>query len=200
VNALSYEDDRYRSKESTNFLGFIDNLRSLWKAGGNQGDFVRYRPLNEISDFPRITYRLKKRVVNPYVKDVKPRRRSIINHPHDPNEFVELLGQRFDCYVEFDILSPSAEEADELAAKLEEYLFLYAGFFKEKGIVDIRFEEQGEDEVIQESRFFINKRPLIYLISFEKIYTVFLDELQDIAVKAKISSAENITKESIEED
>jgi hypothetical protein len=182
----AYIDNRLRSEKPITFLGFIDDLRRLWEAAGKPGKIIRQSPLKEEADFPTITYRIIRREINNHFKDIKPRYRTTIRHPYLEDEYVELYGQIFDVWVEFCIYSISAEEADELVMELEEFLQTYAGFFKQKGVQEILFHAQGEDEVLEEQRINIAKRKLLYTMRFEKIIVRFLNEIQQIAVQANL--------------
>lgn len=182
----AYIDNRLRSNKPITFLGFIDDLRQLWESAGKTGNIIRKQPMKEKAQYPAITYRIKRRVLNGEFKDLKPRHRSTIKHPYMDGEYVELYGQNFDLTVEFEIYSLSAEEADEMVMELEEFLQTYAGFFKRKGVQEILFESQGEDEVIEEQRINVAKRQLNYTIRFEKIIVRFLNEIQQIAVQANL--------------
>ncbi|ARC67426.1 hypothetical protein B14_200215 (plasmid) [Bacillus licheniformis] len=186
----AYVDNRLRADKPITFLGFIDDLRQLWVAAGKKGEIIRKRPLKRDSVSPVITYRLKKRTINDQFKDIKPRYRGTVKHPYIPGEWVKMFGQMFDLLVEFSIYSRSAEEADELVIEFEEFLQLYAGYFKKNGVQEILFKEQGEDDVVEEQRVDTPTRSLLYVIRFEKIIIRLLNDIQQISVQANIHSEE----------
>ncbi len=187
-----YLDNRLRSKKPITFLGFIDDLKQLWEAAGKTGKIIRYTPIKDDIEFPVITYRIIRRIINPEFSDIKPRRRGTIRHPYMDNQYVDIYGQVFDLWVEFGIYSLSGEEADQLVMELEEFLQTYAGFFKSNGVQEILFHSQGEDEVVKEQRLNIAKRKLSYTMRFEKIVVRFLNEIEQIAVQAKIRHEEEM--------
>lgn len=182
----AYIDNRLRSDKPITFLGFIDDLRKMWEAAGQEARIVRNTPTGEDAKFPAITYRTLSRVVNAEFKDLKPRYRGTIRHPMREDEYVELYGQIFDVMIEFCILSPSAEKADEITVEFEEFLQSYAGYFKRNGVQEISFHSQGADEVMQEGRMTVAKRKVNYTMRFEKIIVRFLNEIQQIAVQANL--------------
>lgn len=182
----AYIDNRLRANKPITFLSFIDDLRRLWESAGKPGKFIRQTPLRDDAEFPSITYRSIRRIVNESFKDLKPRHRGTIKHPYMDGEYIELYGQVFDVWVEFCIYSQSAEEADEMVFELEEFLQTYAGFFKANGVQEILFHSQGEDEVLEEPRIGVAKRKLLYTIRFEKIIVRFLNEIQQIATQAQL--------------
>jgi hypothetical protein len=191
-----YLDDRLRSDRPITFLQFVDELRRLWKDAGKKGDIVRQFPIHEDVQYPLITYRLLKRVVNPNFKERKPRLRDIIRHPYAPDHFIELYGQIFDVLVEFKIYSLSQEEADELVIEFEDFLYLYTGFFKKKGVQEILFYAQEEDEVITKDKYSVAVRTLQYQMRLEKVTPRFLNQIQDLAVQASIMhTSENQSEE-----
>lgn len=193
-----YYETRLRSDKPISFLGFIDILRKLWEAAGKPGTIKREAPIKDEAEYPMVTFKTKSRQVNPEFKDYKPRLRTTIRHPHEPNEFIELYGQVFDVLVEFGVFSKSAEEADEMIMELEDFMHLYAGFFKQQGVQEIRFYEQGEDEILSENRYSIAKRTVQYIIRFEKITPRFLNQIQNLAIQANI--VHDINQEEKEEE
>jgi hypothetical protein len=182
----AYIENRLRSDKPITFLGFVDDLRKLWEAAGKTARIIRNTPLKEDAEFPAITYRVTRRSLNESFKDLKPRLRTTIPHPDIEDEYIELYGQIFDVWVEFNVYSLGQEEADELVIELEEFLQTYAGFFKRNGVQEILFHAQGEDEVINDGKIGIAKRTLYYTMRFEKIIVRFLNEIQQIAVQANL--------------
>lgn len=182
----AYLDNRLRSNKPITFLSFIDDLRKLWEEAGKTGKIIRKNPNKENAEFPIITYRLVRRIVNTSFKDKKPRYRTTIKHPYMDNEYIDIFGQIFDVWVEFSVYSTSAEEADEMVLEFEEFLQTYAGFFKQKGVQEILFHSQGEDQVITSGRVPVSKRKLSYTMRFEKIIVRFLNEIEQIAIQAKL--------------
>lgn len=185
-----YIDNRLRSEKPITYLSFIDEFRRLWEAAGKKGKIVRQEPLGEEATYPTITFRVIRRVINPHFKDLKPRFRSVVEHPLMEHEYVEIYGQIFDVWLELCVYSPSAEEADELVLEVEDFLQTYAGFFKASGVQELQFFAQGEDEVLTQGRLSIAKRKLQYTIRFEKIIVRFLNEIQNIALQASLLQQE----------
>ncbi|MCY9186589.1 hypothetical protein [Bacillus halotolerans] len=183
-----YIDSRLRADKPITFLGFIDDLRHLWEAAGKRGEIIRHNPLKKDSNMPAITYKLKKRTLNEQFKDIKPRYRGTIRNPYINGEFVQMYGQIFDLLIEFSIFSSSAEEADELVIEFEEFLQLYAGYFKKNGVQEILFCEQGEDNVVEEQRVDTPTRSLLYVMRFEKLIVRLLNDIQQVSVQANIHS------------
>jgi hypothetical protein len=181
-----YYDRRLRSDKPITFLGFIDDLIRLWEAAGKPARIIRSQPIGEEAEYPLITYRTLHREVNKQFKDHKPRYRDTLMHPDIQDEFVELRGQIFDVQVAFDIHALGAEDADDLVEQFDDFIQMYKGFFKLNGVQEIMFHSQGEDQVLTDSRYPIAKRPLQYTIRFEKVTPIFLNQIEQIAVRAHI--------------
>jgi hypothetical protein len=189
-NADPYLDNRLRSDKPITFLGFIDDLSRLWKMAGKRGRIVREAPFHDDAEFPVITFHTIRRLINPQFKDIKPRYRTTIRHPYIPGEYVELRGQIFDVWVQFNVYSASAEEADELVEELDDFIQMYKGFFKKNGVQEITFFAQETDQVITDYRFPIAVRPIQYTLRFEKITPVFLNQIDQIITQATIQPQE----------
>jgi hypothetical protein len=187
INLNPYYDERLRADSPITLLGFIDILKEKWKKAGKNGKIVRHAPFSDETEFPLITYRLIHREISDDFKEVKPRYRTTIIHPDNPEEFIELKGQIFECLVEFDIFSQTAEEADTLVEELDDFILTYKGFFKMKGVQEILFHCQYEDQAISDFKFPIAFRPIQYIIRFEKITPIFLSQIQEMAIDAEIA-------------
>jgi hypothetical protein len=97
---------------------------------------------------------------------------------------VQIHGQIFDCYIEFCVFAKSAEEADQITEELDEFILMYKGFFKQKGVQEILFHQQLEDMVLTDWKFPIACRPIQYIMRFEKITPIFLNQMEEIAARA----------------
>lgn len=183
-----YLDSRLRSENSATFLSFIDDLNKLWKMAGNRAVIKREAPFNDEAEFPMIGFKIIRRQVNPDFKDVKPRYRTTIKHPYVEGEYVELYGQVFDVWVQFNVYSVSAEEADQIVDQLDDFILNYKGHFKKSGVKELLFFAQQEDQVITGYKFPIACRPIQYTMRFEKITPVFLNQMEQIAAQARAVS------------
>ncbi len=187
-----YLDDRLRSEKSTNYLGFIDELRKLWKLSGNTSKIVRNQPIGDDAEFPSITFTMVHRKVSEAHKDLKRRLRGTVRHPYHKEEFVEIYGQVFELKVQFTIYALSAEEADDIASEFEDFIENYKGHFMKNGVAGIRFAEQLTDTITNPNRVAIVTRPLLYTMYFEKITPVMLDRINQVLAKAEIVKDEQV--------
>jgi len=195
-----YLDNRLRADKPMSFLGFIDEMNRLWKLAGKKGSIKRHQPLKDEADLPLITFRLIYREIDPDFGDRKPRLRTQIYHPYIPGEIVELWGQMFRFTIQFLVHGRSAEEADELAAELEDFIFSYTGHFKQNGVHELMFLDQLEDVVISDQRINVPARPIQYMMRFEKITPRFPGRIEQIAVQAKDLDSQKTSEQPFKED
>ena len=189
---MQEQTGRMRHSKNNTLLGFVDDLRELWSKAGMPGNIVRNYPFDENAELPLITYRTIRRLRNEHFKDIKPRYRTTIEHPHEPGNFIEIYGQIFDVYVEFQIFSTSQEEADELMAEFEEFLEMYKGHFKDRGVQEILFYAQDEDESIPLGRMQMAVRKLQYTVRLERLTPKVSNEIQHIEMKVSTLNKNNI--------
>lgn len=182
-----YVDTRLRSSQPITPLQAFRLLHKLWEQAGFPGQIIRNTPFDQIKEFPVIMFHLHHRTINNQFKDVKPRYRTTIRHPYMNDEYVELRGQIFDCMVQFEIYAVSQDEADLLVERFDDFMMTYKGYLKYMGVQEILYYQQLRDEVVQDSRYPIACRPLQYKMRFEKITPVFLNQLNELTIDAKIT-------------
>ncbi|WDI05128.1 hypothetical protein PUW25_25305 (plasmid) [Paenibacillus urinalis] len=195
-----YLDNRLRADKPITFLGFIDEMNKLWKRAEKKGSIKRHFPVKDEAEVPLITFRLIGRVIDPDYKDRKPRLRAQIHHPYVPGEIVELWGQMFLFTIQFDVHALTAEEADELAGELEDFIFMYKGYFKQNGVHELTFLQQLEDQVSSDTRVNVPIRPIQYIMRFEKITPKFLNRIEQIAVRTNDLDAQKTSQQPFKED
>lgn len=72
-------------------------------------------------------------------KELKPRLRESTKDPFVPGYTVEIYGQWFDNIVQFDAWSSDFRTTERLLSWFEQFLKLYAGYLRKKGIVNMFF-------------------------------------------------------------
>lgn len=180
-------DHRLRSEQPITPLECFELLHKLWEKAGFPGKIMRVSPFDQVKEFPVIMFKMIHRSINGQFKDMKPRYRTTIRHPYANNEFVELRGQIFDVVVEFDVYALSQTEADLLVEKFDDFMLTYKGYLKYMGVQEILFYQQLSDEVVQDSRYPIACRPVQYKMRFEKISPIFLNQLNQLNISAKVN-------------
>lgn len=173
---LSHEGNRNK------ITGFIDDLIELWKKAGRSGEIIRNSPFNEEMNFPRITYKVLKRVRNQDFKDLKPRFRTLIEHPYEPDSYMELWGQVFDVYVEFGIYASTHTEADDITEEFEDFIQLYKGTLRDRGVQEINFYAQEEDSLLKVGKLQIASRTLQYVVRLERLTPRVMNGIQQVEI------------------
>jgi len=129
---------------------------------------------------PYITYKVIERTPK---GELKPRvRQQIEEKSHDKDEarVGQVFGQKFSSIIQFDIFSSVYATAEQVMERFEELLFVYAGYFKRKGVSEIYFKKQYTDSSYNIYRQQISVRSIQYYVETEKLIVVFRDKIQEI--------------------
>ena len=126
------------------------------------------KPINE----PHIFYSVISR--RPCL-ELKPRERQEINEMDAAGKIRQgrIWGQRFECLVQFDIISGDYETSDKVMDFFEDVVFNYTSYFKKNGVAEILFEEQITDRNLDVYRQSMSIRSLRYRVWIEKLHTAF---------------------------
>ena len=191
----AYQDDRMRSDRGANFLDFIDVIKKLWEAAGRKGKITRNYTKEDVSDYPIITYHVVNRAPHPAFKEVKPRPRQTLYHPTDPNKYEEILGQKQLVCICFTLIAQSDDVADELMFDFEDFLFMYRSHFMGNGVSEMLFNAQGEDTTDSSHGVSLSKRKVYYDVTFDVNRVNYLNQIDQLAVKAGIQDKLKKNKE-----
>lgn len=135
-------------------------------------------------DNPVITYKLKERTVK---NEKKPRIREVINEKDlvgdDEVRIGEVYGQKFKCYIQFNVIATDYESAESVMSEFELLLFKYTGYFKDNGVAEIVFEKQYTDDFYAKLRETLSVRNLIYYVEIEKLTVIFKERIKEIEEK-----------------
>ncbi len=112
----------------------------------------------------RITYRVVRRVrganrgelVHRYLRSLDAQGRT-----------ADIYGRTYDITLQFDIWSKSAMEADDLVVRFDDFVAVYANYFRQNGVILIAFMEQLEDEHMDRWREDWYIRSLRFLVLIE---------------------------------
>lgn len=127
---------------------------------------------------PIITHKVIKRTPT---KAVKPRLFEIINKEDYSDQ---VITQQFDYIVEFSIWTESSNEADDILEIFEDDIIqAYIGDYKENGVQELVFLEQGEDNLAADWGSKYVSRRLRYLVKIEKQSIVRVKNIKKITVR-----------------
>lgn len=129
-------------------------------------------------DYPFITYKVKSRT---HKDSYKHTTREYINETCDKQERSgTVYGQRFDCYLQFNICASEEELAWKVMERFEELMIAYAGHIKKQGIVEYYFNKQFTDVAYSNFRETFSVLNLEYYIEIEKLLVIFKENIKDI--------------------
>lgn len=171
---------RQQSKKGTTLEGFIKMLAGIvTKAMKNSN--VIFEPY----EGTRIKVDQSYPVDNTYIcyevlyrkpfKELKPRERQEVLDvdPDGKARQGRIWGQRFECLVQFTIMSPDYESANKVMDTFEDIIFNYTSYFKENGVAEILFDNQITDHNYDIYRQAMSIRNLHYKVWIEKLYAAF---------------------------
>jgi len=174
-------NQRLQARKSADLTDFINMIAKLVSKGmkkqkavfsPDEGDRPKADltiPLNE----PHIYYDVISRVPK---KELKPRERQEILEHHIDKEHIRqgrIFGQKFECIVQFNIMSSDYKSADEVMKVFEELIFNYTSYLKENGVAEVLFKQQMTDRGLDPFRQFLSVRSLQYYVEVEKLHAVF---------------------------
>jgi hypothetical protein len=167
-----YADGTVQSvDEFTDLVKFI--LDAAW--GPDWGEFTIEYPTGTDPDnipLPIITYELVRRRPSESIPALKPKPMQIIPDPDVPGHTITIYRQWFDCYIDFSFWHKTHREAEDLKNRFEDMMLAYAGYFKQKGVSEILFHEEGPEDISVKWRQDIPHRVLRYFIRLERVTTV----------------------------
>lgn len=182
--------ERYRSRRSLTCSGFFELLSSLWAKCGYTEPIIKWHPMEQWEQYPVVVYRLMERRPAEGIVERKPRHRETVVDPNNPGQYVLLMGQMFDYFVQFNVMAKSNDEADDLLDKFETFILTYTPFFKENGVNQIWFERQLSDDVITSWRDPVFVRSVIYRLRMEKIVPVVVGQLSQVNIDVNLFEEE----------
>lgn len=157
--------------------GFIEELDRLLKAawGDNWGTLHEGLPTTNESEslkMPVIVVVLIERIPSEQIPNIKPRPMGTVVDPTRIG-LIDQYRMHYDVTLEFRCYHNTHASAKELAEGLEELLLMFAGYFKEKGIIEeILFLRESEPSVEDGRRLDFPCRHLRYKIRVGKTIKV----------------------------
>ncbi|MED1125329.1 hypothetical protein [Bacillus atrophaeus] len=148
----------------------------------DEGNRIIVDPATTV-EHPYITYKIIERTPK---GEKKPREReSLIGenvHRDDERRQGRVYGQKFKCYIQFDVIASEYSEADEVMNTFEDLILSYAHYFKKNGVAELLFEKHFTDENFDVYRQNVSVRSLQYYVEVEKLTVVFDSEIKDIQI------------------
>lgn len=132
-------------------------------------------------DHPIITYKIKERKAK---TELKPRfRENFIEDKDDLNSRIgEVYGQKFKCYLQFNIFGSEYKLTEKVMEQFEEMMIVYAGYFKKNGVAEIIFDKQYTDDYFESMRQTLSIRNLCYYVEIEKLTVIMRESIKTIDI------------------
>lgn len=173
-----------------------DVLEDVW--GKSRVDFTQAHPTDDNLSGPRIVWGIYRKIPGKDgLETLKPRARSAVRDPSNPDAYVDTWGQWYTVIYQFDIFTTDHNTANDIVLKFEELMFQITSTLKSAGVVEWLFDEQVLDDVTS-GRYVqhLCKRTLRYRCVIDKRYTRQLPSFKRIWIKP-ISGDILVTNEAV---
>jgi hypothetical protein len=137
-------------------------------------------------ELPLITYTMLKKYPMPEGKERKPRVMEFVNDANDPTQQVAIMGQRFDCLVQFETWADTNQDASRIAEDFEQFMTTYTSLFKRRGVMDIWYEEQYINNIRSLLPAYLeNKRSraIVYRVTIQQLSHYSAQVIDKIAMR-----------------
>lgn len=180
-----------KKREIYNFRDFIHKLRETYflVQGANYCKFVHKNELQkdkkEALKLPAIAYKMahkrRARLANG-TEEIKPRYRTTIKDPLNDKQSSTIYGQRCSYTLELCFYDDDWEKVDAIAEGFEDFLFIYAGFFKNIGVSEIIFEEAQDEDPQSSWRVDLVSRCVIFTIIIDRTFSMQNQAIENINI------------------
>ena len=178
----------------TELMKFIKKLITVSWGADNVTFISAYPKLSESNELttPIITYRVKDKVPGEFksATEIKPRIREYIipseNNIPITGENLEVWGQMFDYYIDFEIWAENGEQADDVASRFQSFMFQYTGYLKQAGVNEILFERMTSDVNTGQWRTDLINRTITYRIRIDEIVAIKIPNIESVGIDAYV--------------
>jgi len=99
---------------------------------------------------------------------------------------VNIYGQAFDSYVQYNLWARSSWEVEELLEWFKDYMLRYTGMFREAGIVEMWFNRRVRDDTLMQIKNKYHIRSLLYYFRTEEINIKTIKPIRRIDVNVRV--------------
>lgn len=166
-------------KEGTTVKHFLSQINSIGKKINQDFTFYPETSIYLIEDisFPCITYRIKER--KPY-QGHKPRRKDSYPDKNDKDNTMLKYSQMFAGTIEFAIWGKDYKTVDDKREWFEKFMLRYTDKFREEGMLEVIFQEQLEDKIVEVKDNNFIKQPLHYYFRNERVLELPVENISSI--------------------
>jgi hypothetical protein len=133
---------------------------------------------------PVVTYEITSKMPT---KEIKPRIRETFVDKNDPDKIITVTGQRFIYQVEFTAWGRTNSEVNKIINELEDFMFLYTGLFKRKGVAEVLYHGYSAELVPNKPNYFNDQRAKtsVYSITIESLRMYDSQIIKEIEVEVE---------------
>ncbi len=144
-------------------------------------------------ELPSITFRIKQRdpsgensfgSANKGLREIKPRQRESTPDENHPGYTINILAQRYECIVQFDVWATTNLTADTVADAFERFMKTVQGILMDEGLQNIYYRGLKTDAMVT-WKDQVTHRIIEYLFLTEDIYHISEKEIEDIIIHIK---------------
>lgn len=139
--------------------------------------------MSEKAEFPCVAYRIFRRRSASDISGRKPRFKSEEINPNNRNSKLITKSQQFESIVEFSIWGKSYDTVDNYREWFEEFIIRHTDEIRKEGMLEILFDEQLEDQVVDIKENYFIRQPLRYYVRNERITESVINNINDISTK-----------------
>lgn len=173
-------------KEGTTVKHFFSLINEIGKKITEDFTFYPEPSVYIIEDlnFPCITYKVKNR--KPY-QGHKPRRKDSFQDRNDSSQTILKYSQMFAGTVEFAVWGRDYKSVDDKREWFENFMLRYTDRFRKEGMLEVIFQRQGEDEIVDIKENTFIKQPLEYYFRNERVLELPIENINSIETAANNS-------------
>ena len=183
--------DRLTADKGCSILEFAAMQKELLNKAWGDGwgtfalDFNTGKELTE-TDLPVITFNVFNRIPSVKKPGLKPRIYLIGYDDADPNYLIIQHTQWHDVIVEYNICHTTMNEAFELMSRFETFNTLYAGYFKQNGLMEFLFRQEVPTSSTLKIDSTIPSRCVYYDMVIQNIFTQRIKATEEILAVAEV--------------
>ena len=190
AGVIPAKPDRLTADKGCNVLEFASMQKELLnKAWGNDWgiftlEYNTGKKLNE-TNLPVITFNIMSRIPSKKKPGLKPRIYLTGYDDSDPGYLIIQHSQWHDCIIEYNLFHNTMNEAFELMSRFELFNTLYAGYFKQNGIMELIFRQEVPTSSTLKIDNIIPSRCVYYDMVIQNIFTQRIKATDEILAVAE---------------
>jgi hypothetical protein len=183
-------EDYYADDNINDIDDAMELIKELWDKVNPDCIFSDEEPTDsdpESVTLPHIVYDTLHRAHTDKLSDGrKPRKITDYPDPDQPGHNLTEAIEWFDCIVEFVIYDNTRRGAKNWMKTFERFILTYTGYLKKRGIHEIVFLQEGDNEVSTRNRTELPHRRLQYLVRIQRSLVLRSIRLDEVTFETRI--------------